>query len=85
MRIIILLNWAFPENNLFITYHGRQIFGILGARGFFELEIQSACILTKNYWNPAGMGVLDLEFPQGTDKSLFLESAYVMDYSKEEK
>ena len=31
------------------------------------------------------MGVLNLEFPQGTDKSLFLESAYVMDYLKEEK
>jgi len=30
------------------------------------------------------MGVLDLEFPQGTDKSLFLESAYVMDFLKEE-
>ena len=26
------------------------------------------------------MGVLDLEFPQGTDKSLFLESAYLLCY-----
>lgn len=31
------------------------------------------------------MGVLDLEFPQGTYKSLFLESAYVMDYLKKRK
>jgi len=47
MRIIILLNWAFPENNLSITYHGRLSFAIPGARGFFELEIQRHAYLQK--------------------------------------
>ena len=34
-------------------------------------------------WNSEGMGGwggLDLEFPQGTDKRLYLENAYFMDF-----
>ena len=52
-----------------------------GKRGLFELEI-------RRHWGILMIGInessrwgerLDLEFPQGTDKSEFLENAYFMD------
>ena len=57
MRIIILLNWAFPED--MITHHGQLSFG----KGWGSLNRKFE-----------GMGILDLKFRQGTDKSLFLKS-----------
>ena len=73
-----------PENIhtcLCVPYHGR-LYGIPRVRGgFFELEI-------RRHWGILMIGInessrggerLDLEFPQGTNKSEFLENAYFMD------
>jgi len=45
---------------------------------FFELEIRHGGILTIGI--PRAWEVLDLGFPQETDKSVFLENANFMDF-----
>ena len=73
---IILMTIIFHEHELGdfrkfpYLYHGR-LFGILRARarGFFELEF-------RRHWvgEGKGEGGSDLGFPEGTDKSVFLEN-----------
>ena len=68
---------------MYVPYHG-WLYGIPRVRGgFFELEIQRHWGILMIGINESSRGVggerLDLEFPQGTDKSEFLENAYFMD------
>ena len=51
-----------------------------GKRGLFELEIRRHWGILMIGINESGGGEgLGLEFPQGTEKSEFLENAYFMD------
>ena len=50
-----------------------------GKREFFELGMQRHGGYLRLEFRRHG-GVQDLEFPQGTDKSVFLENTYLMDF-----
>ena len=70
-----------------IPYHS-HLFGIPRAKGggggggSIELGIRRHGGYLLYDWNSEGMGGrgLYLEFPQGTDKQLYLENAYFMDF-----
>jgi len=69
-------NWAIPEN--IHAYHGR-LFGILRARGSLNWKSEGMGGYLQLEFRRHG-GVLDLGFPQETDKSVFLENANFMDF-----
>ena len=66
---------------MYVPYHG-WLYGISRVRGgFFELEIRRhwGILMIGSNESSRGGGRLDLEFPQGTDKSEFFENAYFME------
>ena len=73
--VALTWHWAIPEISMTIHVHG-WLFGILRARRVLWTGNPRALGGTY-HWNSEGMGgVLDLEFPQGKDESVFPENAY---------
>ena len=77
--MFVILGYSRKYPYMCVPYHG-WLYGIPRVRGgFFELEIQGHWGILMIGINESGGEGLDLEFPQGTDKSEFLENAYFMD------
>ena len=75
-----MLQWAIPENFHTYTTDGFLEFRGQGGGGGSSLNWNSEGMGGSLNWSSEGMGkFLDLRFPEGTEKSVFLENANFVD------